>query len=52
MATFSCDVGYGLSGGDMMTTCGGDGSDPFGTWIGAVPACERENKVFKFVQAA
>ena len=40
IATYSCTEGYGLSGGDTVRTCGGDGSSPFGTWNGMVPTCE------------
>ena len=42
MATYSCDEGYGLTGGDAVIMCAGDGSDPFGSWNGAVPTCESE----------
>ena len=42
MATYSCDEGYGLTGGDAVIMCAGDGSDPFGSWNGAAPTCEGE----------
>ncbi len=40
LATYSCDEGYGLSGGDAMIICEGDGSTIFGAWNGAIPTCE------------
>ena len=33
-ATYQCDSGYELSGGDTMRTCTGDGSSPVGQWNG------------------
>ena len=40
MATYSCNPGFGLSGGDSTRTCGGDGSSPTGVWSGTPPTCE------------
>ncbi|XP_064384964.1 uncharacterized protein LOC135333878 isoform X2 [Halichondria panicea] len=40
MATYVCFTGYGLSGGDEMLSCGGDGSSPNGVWSGVIPTCE------------
>ena len=42
VATFSCNNGLGLSGGDVSITCGGDGSNTTGIWGGTVPTCERK----------
>lgn len=39
-ATYSCDIGFGLSGGDEVLTCGGDGSSPNGEWNGTPPVCD------------
>ncbi len=39
MATYSCDIGFGLSG-DVMRTCGGDMSNSTGVWSGSEPTCE------------
>ena len=39
-ATYSCDSGFGLSGGDAVRTCDGGGSSPNGVWDGAAPTCE------------
>ena len=39
-ATYSCDTGFGLSGGDEVLTCGGDGSSPIGEWSGPPPVCD------------
>ncbi len=40
MATYVCFTGYGLSGGDEVLSCGGDGSSPNGVWSGVIPTCE------------
>ena len=40
VATFSCNDGFGLSGGDGMRTCGGDGSSSDGMWSGTSPTCD------------
>ena len=39
-ATYSCDTGFGLSGGDKERVCGGNGSSPNGVWNGVTPHCE------------
>ena len=39
-ARYSCDIRYGLSAGDGLLTCEGDGSSTNGTWRGIVPTCE------------
>ena len=41
-ATYSCDFSFGLSGGDAIRTCGGDGSSPSGQWSGNAPTCEGD----------
>ena len=38
-ATYQCDDGYILNGGDVMRTCVGDGSSPNGKWNGSAPTC-------------
>ena len=40
IATYSCDTGFGLSGGDGTQICGEDFSGPNGVWEGIVPTCE------------
>ena len=40
LATYFCDTGFGLSGGDVTSICGGDGSSPNGMWSGTPPVCE------------
>ena len=40
-ATYSCNTGFGLSGGDTIRTCVGSSSGP-GEWDGTAPTCERE----------
>ena len=44
VATYSCDEGYGLSGGSTTRTCGPNAvnTDPEGTWSGSAPTCEGE----------
>ena len=39
IATYQCDIGYILTGGDVMRTCVGDGSSPTGSWNGSTPTC-------------
>ncbi len=41
-ARYSCNIGFGLSGGDEMLSCGGDGSSPNGEWSGVIPTCDGE----------
>ena len=41
-ATYSCDPGFGISGGDPVRTCGGDGSSPSGEWTGNASTCEGQ----------
>ncbi len=43
VASYSCDTGYGLNGGDVMSTCEGDGSNTNGVWDGVVPTCQCEH---------
>ena len=38
-ATYQCDSGYELTGGDTVRTCTGDGSSLVGQWNGTVPNC-------------
>ncbi len=42
-ATYGCDMGFGLLGGDRVSTCGSSSSGP-GEWSGTAPACERMYK--------
>ena len=42
VATYSCEDGYGLSGGDMASTCGGDYTSITGVWSGTPPTCESK----------
>ena len=42
MVVYSCQSGYGLNGGNLVRTCGGDGSSEEGTWSGDAPFCEGE----------
>ena len=36
-ATYSCNEGFGPSGGDTVRTCQGQ---PIGAWSGTAPTCE------------
>ena len=38
-ATYQCNSGYELTGGDTVRTCTGDGSSPVGQWNGTTPLC-------------
>ena len=38
-ATYQCDSGYELTGGDTVRTCTGDGSSPVGQWKGTSSNC-------------
>ena len=38
-ATYQCDSGYELTGGDTVRTCTGDGSSPVGQWNGTILVC-------------
>ena len=40
-ASYSCSSGYGLSGGDRVSTCVGSSSGP-GEWSGTAPICEGQ----------
>ena len=48
-ATFQCDSGYELTGGDTVRTCTGNGSSPVGQWIGTAPVCTGKDKNTFFV---
>ena len=39
-ATFSCNPGFGMVGGDEVRTCGGNGSSATGVWTGNQTVCE------------
>ncbi len=41
-ATYSCNTGYGLTGGDAVLSCDGDGDSPAGVWNGTIVTCEGE----------
>ena len=42
-ATYVCNDGYGLSGGDINRTCVGSENGP-GEWTGTAPTCEGKEK--------
>ena len=44
-ATYSCDVGFGLSGGEAVRTCEGDGNSLEGMWSGDAPTCKGKRTV-------
>ena len=41
-ATYSCDPGYSLQGGNMVRICVGTVESPVGMFDGEAPSCERE----------
>ena len=42
-ATYQCDSGYELTGGDTVRTCTNDGSRPVGQWNGTAPVCKGKD---------
>ena len=38
-ATYQCDEGFGLDGGDDIRTCGGDSNNYIGYWTGTALNC-------------
>ena len=48
-AIYSCDVGFGLSGGEDVRTCEGDGNSLDGMWSGDAPTCEGDFLVFSYL---
>ena len=40
---YSCESGFGLSGGDTTRICEGDGSSPTGMWSGVDLNCQGKN---------
>ena len=40
IAEYRCEPGFGLSRGDPVRICEGDGSSPTGVWSGVAPRCE------------
>lgn len=40
VATYSCEVSYGLNGNNTRV-CAGDGTSLVGVWDGEAPTCER-----------
>ena len=47
-ATFQCDSGYELTGGDTVRTCTGDGSSPVGQWNGTATVCTGKSHTYGF----
>ena len=45
IATYRCDRGYGISGGNGIRMCGGDVSSSVGLWSGIDPSCERKEYI-------
>ena len=43
VARYTCNGGFGLSGGDVQRMCGGTSDSPNGSWIGTAPSCESES---------
>ena len=42
IATYICNLGYSLMGGDSARTCEGDGTQEYGMWSGLAPECVGE----------
>ena len=45
-ATYSCDPGYELSGGNDVRMCDGNSVSAVGSWNGTAPSCTRESYHF------
>ena len=39
-ATYTCDDGFGLTGGNRIRRCRGTSSSPNGVWSGSIPTCQ------------
>ena len=50
IATYSCDLGYGLEGGDLVRTCEMDGFSPDGAWSGKAPTCIGQLSKFEHIE--
>ena len=48
-ATYQCDSGYELTGGDTVRTCTGDGSSPVGEWNGTLPVCAGKGVIHTLI---
>ena len=44
-ATYMCDTGFGISGGNVLRTCRGSGLSPNGTWTGTAPRCDGKASI-------
>ena len=42
-ASYVCDSGFGLSGGERVRACSSDGSSTTGFWTESAPSCLGEN---------
>lgn len=42
MATYGCNTGFGLMGGDIVRTCVGAAAGSSGDWDGTPPSCQRK----------
>ena len=42
-ATYVCNEGYGLTGGDAVRTCIGGGESQVGEWSGSSPSCDSKS---------
>ena len=50
-ATYVCDSGFGISGGDRIRTCGGMVTHTEGIWSGVAATCECKLHVHYYVFA-
>ena len=48
LATYVCNTGYGLNGGNMISVCSGEELNPNGTWSGIPPSCKGEVNLHHF----
>ena len=45
VATYICDLGFGIVGGTILRTCSGDGLTPNGTWTGTAASCSGMHSI-------
>ena len=42
VATYICNPGFGIAGGDVNRVCGDDDNEAIGEWTRIPPTCERK----------
>ncbi len=42
VATYTCDIGFGIAGGDVNSVCTDENNEAVGRWTRIPPTCERK----------